>query len=175
MGKKKFYYIRRQKKIFYVVKFFFEKLKFFWFLSKIGATYSCEILGFSWKYHIYGGSLKQQNQFRRRPLLWNSHTRTGPWEPQKVPSGPTFLAIFLVFFYCHFLWGIIVILCIFVAKLTKSVFFFNFQKKIEMLVAPLFGPWHTSVFFLNPSKFSQLSFDDWIFTFRAIFHYIKKS
>ena len=129
MGIKIFYFIRGQKKFFYVVKFFFEKLKFFRFLSKIGATYSCEILGFSWKYHIYGGSLKRRNQFRRRPLLWNSHTRTGPWEPQKVPSGPTFLAIFLVFFYCHFLWGIIVILCIFIAKLTESAFFLNFQKK----------------------------------------------
>ena len=130
MGIKFFYFIRGQKKFFYVVNFFFEKLKFFWFLSKIGATYSCEILGFFWKYHIYGGSLKQQNQFRRRPLLWNSHTRTVGYGPQKVPSGKKFLAIFLVFMLWNFLWGTIPILCILLCKSTESAFFAIFQKKI---------------------------------------------
>ena len=108
-------------------------MEFFRFLSKIGATYSCEILGFSWKYHIYGGSLKRRNQFRRRPLLWNSHTGPVGVGPQKVPSGKIFLAIFLVFMLWNFLWGTIPILCILLCKSTESAFFLRFfKKKLEI-------------------------------------------
>ena len=63
MGIKIFYFIRGGKIFFYVVKFFLEKLKFFPFLSKIGATYSYETLGFSWNLKVRGGLWSNKNNF----------------------------------------------------------------------------------------------------------------
>ena len=104
-------------------------MKFFWFLSKIGATYSCEILGFSWKYHIYGGSLKQRNQFRRRPLLWNSHTGPGRYGPQKVPSGTTFLVNFFGLYFIKLFMGNNPFFMVFVVQIDGKCFFLRFLKK----------------------------------------------
>ena len=129
MGIKIFYFIRGEKIFFYVVKFFFEKLNFFGFLSKIGATYSCETLGFSWKYLIYGGSLKRRNQFRRRPLLWNSHTGPGRYGPQKVPSGTTFLVNFFGLYFMKLFMGNNPFFMVFVVQIDGKCFFLRFLKK----------------------------------------------
>ena len=98
-----------------------------------------------------------------------------PGNPKKSPRDPRFWPFFWSFFIVIFYGESSLFYDFLFANRRKVLFFWIFKKKIEMLVAPLFGPWHTSVFFSNPSKFSQLSFDDGIFTFWAIFHYIKKS
>ena len=104
-------------------------MNFFGFLSKIGATYSCETLGFSWKYHVYGGSLKQRNQFRRRPLLWNSHTGPGRYGPQKVPSGTTFLVNFFGLYFMKLFMGNNPFFMVFVVQIDGKCFFLRFLKK----------------------------------------------
>ena len=81
-----------------------------------------------------------------------------PGNPKKSPRDPRFWSFFWSFFIVIFYGESSLFYAFLLPNRPKVVFFWIFKKKIEMLVAPLFGPWHTSVFFKIRQNFLSFHF-----------------
>ena len=130
MGIKIFYFIRGGKIFFYVVKFFLEKLKFFPFLSKIGATYSYETLGFSWNLKVRGGLWSNKNNFDDVHCYEILTRALVAMDPKKSSRGAIFWQFFWSLCYKTFYGEQFFFYTFCYANRPKVLFFAISQKKI---------------------------------------------